>query len=109
MKLILTMLAFIAGSQLFAQSATGKIKVLGECGMCENRIEKAAKTAGATRADWNDETKMLTVTFDSTTTSLAKIEQAIAAVGHDTEHYKGNDAKYKKLPSCCKYERKTSN
>jgi len=67
-----------------AQTAT-KLKVSGNCGMCKSSIEKAAKTAGATTANWDMDTKILTFMFDGKT-NLDKIETAIAAIGYDTEH-----------------------
>ena len=65
-----------------------KFLVAGNCGMCENRIESAAKSVeGVSAADWNKETKMLQVSYDTS---------------------KANDEAYDKLPACCKYERLTA-
>ena len=86
-----------------AQTAT-KLKVSGNCGMCKSSIEKAAKTAGATTADWDMDAKLLTLIFDGKT-NLDKIETAIAAVGYDTEHKTATKATYDALHECCKYER----
>ena len=47
--------------------------------MCKKTIETAAKSAGATNADWNDETKILVVNYQPATTGSIKIQQAIAA------------------------------
>lgn len=83
-----------------------KFKVYGNCGMCESRIEKAAKSVdGVTSADWNKETKMMDVSFDGSKTNVNKIQMAIANVGHDTEMNKAKDEVYNDLPGCCKYER----
>ena len=91
---------------VFAGNKTEKIKVNGECGMCEKRIEKAASAVdGVSKADWNKDTKILEVTFDNTKTSTDKIEVAIAKVGHDTPHHKATTEVYDELPGCCKYER----
>ncbi|MES2431153.1 MAG: cation transporter [Bacteroidota bacterium] len=92
----------------FAQTTAATIKVLGNCESCKNRIEKAAKNAGATTAAWNEDSKALAVSFDTSKTSTAKIEQAIAAKGHDTEHFSSDAAAYNKLPGCCQYERATA-
>jgi mercuric ion binding protein len=83
------------------------ITVYGNCGMCKARIEKAAVKAGAATADWNDETKILAVTFSESKTMVDTIEKAIAAVGHDTKNYSASDEVYNKLHGCCKYERKS--
>jgi hypothetical protein len=102
--IILTVFAVFA---LLSASAQKKetVKVWGNCGMCEKTIETAAKSAGAVEADWNKETKMLSVSHNS---SLAKIEQAIAAAGYDTERYTAPDEAYFKLHSCCQYDRKSA-
>ena len=86
-----------------AQTPT-KLKVLGNCGMCKSSIEKAAKTAGATNANWDMDAKILTLMFDGKT-NLDKIETAIAAVGYDTEHKTATKASYDALHECCKYDR----
>ena len=51
--------------------------------MCETKIEKAAKEAGATSAEWNKDTKIITVKYKSTQSNLAKIQKSIADVGYD--------------------------
>lgn len=89
----------------FAQAKTDKIKVSGECGMCKTTIEKAAKSAGATYALWDSDSKLLTVKYNNGSTNAAKIEKAVATVGYDTEHQKATEEAYNKLHACCKYER----
>lgn len=92
-----------AGSNLFAQqSAT--FGVSGNCGMCKSRIEKAAKEAGATAADWNMDTKQLTVSLSASAT-VAAVQQKVAAVGHDNAGARAADEVYNKLHGCCKYNR----
>ena len=54
-----------------AQTAT-KLKVSGNCGMCKSSIEKAAKTAGATTANWDMDAKLLTLMFDGKTNPVAR-------------------------------------
>lgn len=88
-----------------AQEKKETIKVSGNCGMCKNKIEKAAKSAGASFAAWDTESKVLTVKYPSTSTNNAKIQQAVAAAGYDTKDVKATDEAYNKLHSCCKYER----
>ncbi len=87
-------------------SKTEEFKVYGNCGMCEARIEKAAKSVdGVTTADWDKETKMIEVTYDPAKVNLLDIQKAIAKVGHDTEKVKAEDKVYNDLPGCCHYER----
>ncbi len=93
----------------FAQSVTETFKVSGNCGMCKNKIEKAAKDAGATSAEWDADTKDLKVTFNSSSTNTAKIQQKIAKVGYDNAGATATKESYDKLHGCCKYERATTN
>ena len=67
--------------------------------MCKTRIEKAVKAEGATSADWNTKTKILTVTFDPSKTSVDGFSKKLASVGHDTEKYKADDKAYDALDS----------
>lgn len=90
---------------MFAQSKTDTVKVWGSCEDCKAKIEKAAKKAGATSADWSDETYLLVVNYNSDKTSSFAIQKSIAAVGYDTQDVKADDAAYKKLPKCCQYKR----
>jgi copper chaperone CopZ len=105
--LIVTLAAMMSMPSLFAQDTkTEKFKVAGNCGMCEKRIENVAKSLeGVSFADWDKETKMLEVTFDSEKTNLHKIHKAIADVGHDTEMHRASDEVYNNLPACCRYDR----
>lgn len=88
-----------------AQTSTETYKVSGNCGMCKKAIEKAAKEAGATEAAWDKDTKELTVTYKSSTTNAAKIQQKVADAGYDNVGFKSTLEAYSKLPGCCKYER----
>jgi periplasmic mercuric ion binding protein len=91
----------VAGS-----SKTDTFKVWGECGMCKIRIEKAAKTEGMIKAEWNIQTKMLTLVYNPSLVSCEDVQKRIAAVGHDTEKFSADDKAYAKLDACCKYQRK---
>ena len=83
-----------------------QFKVSGNCEMCKDRIETAAKSvSGLSTADWSSETKMLHVQFDGAKTNSDVIQKAIAKVGHDTEKYKAPDDVYKELPECCLYRK----
>lgn len=88
-----------------AQAKTETFKVSGNCGMCKSTIEKAAKEAGAKSATWDADTKDLTVTYKSSTTNTAKIQEKIASVGYDNVGATASTESYNKLHGCCKYER----
>ena len=104
--LSLAALFMMGALSVFAGNKTEKIKVYGNCGMCEKRIEKAAGAVdGVSKADWDKETKMLQVTFDDAKTNIHKVHMAVAKAGHDTGMHKAKDEVYNDLPGCCKYER----
>lgn len=91
-------------TQSFAQQdSTITFEVGGLCGMCKQRIEKAAKIKGVEAASWSNASGVATVTFDAQKTSSNKIKQAIADVGHDTDEIKAKDEVYAKLHQCCLY------
>lgn len=95
-------------SQVSAQTTNKNetIKVWGNCGSCKKHIEKAAKSAGASTANWNEDSKELMLSYNNAKTSSLKIQQAIANAGYDTQDLKGSKAAYDKLDKCCKYDRK---
>ncbi len=91
-----------------SQAATPKtetIKVSGKCDMCKSNIEKAAKIDGVSKAEWNKDTKVLTLAYNPSEVTSDAVQKSIAAVGYDTEKFKATDAAYKSLPSCCQYDR----
>lgn len=97
--------AVLSLSSVMAQTVTERFQVSGNCGMCKSKIEKAAKEAGATAASWNEDSKELLVSFGSGNSSVAQIQQKIAAVGYDNVGARATDAAYDKLHGCCKYDR----
>ena len=74
----------------------------------DDAARKAARKAGATKASWNEDSKELKVTYAANKTSSAKIQEAIAKKGYDTQDLTGDDKAYDNLHSCCKYDRKGS-
>lgn len=102
---------FMGTANLFGQEKKSeKFKVYGNCGMCETRIEKAAESVGGViTADWDKESKMITVRFGGEKATLDDIHQAIADVGHDTEKVEAEDKVYEGLPTCCHYDRPEKN
>lgn len=86
-------------------SKTEIVKVQGNCGMCKAKIEKAAKVDGVSKAEWNQDTKKLTLVYDPSKVTSDAVQKKIAAVGYDTEKYKADDKAYGKLDACCQYKR----
>lgn len=82
------------------------VMVSGNCDQCRARIEKAAKgVVGVSMAEWDKNSKLLTVNLDRNSTSMEAVEKAVAGVGHDTKNHKAHTDDYGDLPACCQYER----
>lgn len=101
-------LCSLFSTSTFAQTVKKEtIKVWGNCGMCKTTIEKAAKSAGAKTAVWNEESKELKVSYAVNKSSNAKIQKAIVSKGYDTKDLTADNEVYEKLHGCCQYERKS--
>lgn len=100
---IITMLLWCT-SIGYTQIDTTSFEVKGNCGMCEMRIEKAAKIQGVILADWDMETSQLLLIYHTNQTEPLNVEKAIAAVGHATENVQANEKAYEELPGCCLYK-----
>jgi len=85
---------------------TDTFKVWGNCEKCKVTIEKSVSVDGVVEKDWNMESKLMTVKYDTTKISLNGIQQLIAKAGYDNDGYYGDDYAYAKLPECCQYDRK---
>ena len=86
-----------------ANITSTSFKVFGVCEDCQHRIENSLKVKGIQSAKWDVNTKMLAVSYDSTTINLNRIQSRILAVGHDLELKKAKNAVYEALPECCRY------
>ncbi len=84
---------------------TETLKVYGNCGMCESKIEKAGSLKKIAKVDWNQETSMATITYDAKKTNPDEILKRIALVGYDSEKFLAPADAYSKLPGCCQYNR----
>ncbi len=81
-------------------------KVYGNCEMCQSTIEGALKKKdGVVSKSWDTETKMLTVSYDTTKITITAIKQKIADVGYDTDEIRAKTETYNKLHKCCQYDR----
>jgi len=85
---------------------TARFRVYGNCGMCAERIQRAARSVkGVVVARWDEESGMLSVKYQPGTAELAAIHRAVADAGHDTDTVRAEDEVYRNLHGCCKYER----
>lgn len=108
MKFLLSIAILLTSTTLFAQIKNAKtetVKVYGNCGMCKTKIEKAANQKNISKADWNEETGIATITYDEKLTDKNAILKKIAVVGYDSDAFKATNAAYNKLPGCCQYDR----
>lgn len=86
-------------------SKTETFKVWGNCGMCQKTIEEAAYKKSEAKAEWDKESKIVTITYDSTKTNSDAVLKRIAYSGYDNVKYLAPDDAYSKLPECCQYDR----
>tara|TARA_R110001592_G_scaffold124156_2_gene332837 strand:+ start:8622 stop:9467 length:846 start_codon:yes stop_codon:yes gene_type:complete len=84
---------------------TESVKIYGNCGMCKSTIEKAGNMKNQASVDWNKETKMATISFDSLKTSKEEILKRIALAGYDSDIFLAPNDTYLSLAACCQYER----
>jgi hypothetical protein len=106
-KYILVILVALVASAGYGQKSSkyvsDTLKVYGNCDMCEERIENACDVVGVKRADWNEETSMLSVTYNPSKISLEEIHQICADIGHATSKVQADEEAYENLHHCCKY------
>ena len=81
------------------------VKISGNCGMCESKIEKAGNVKKVAEVDWNKDTGIATLTYDASKTTSDEILQRIAQVGYDNEKFRASDDVYSNLHGCCQYDR----
>src|SRR5215831_13017298 len=99
-----------AQKKFLSKDSTVVFTVYGNCQMCKDRIETAAKGKGVKSVDWSIESKLLTLQFDPSLTTIEKVHQRIADAGHDTKLRTAKDYVYDQLPECCHYrEQKKTN
>ena len=104
MAITLLLSITIANAQI-KNAKTETVKIYGNCGMCETTIENAGNLKKVAQVDWDKDTKMATLTYDSTKTNQDEILKRIALAGYDSEKFLAPDTAYNSLAGCCQYER----
>jgi copper chaperone CopZ len=102
-KSILFVFSFCLVGTAFGQVKDTTFLVNGVCGMCENTIEKAANLPGVSSAEWDVDSKVLTLKYDPATVSVEKVNTAINKSGYDTQFTTASDSAYYSLHKCCYY------
>ena len=108
--IFMTVVALLSTTAIQAQIKNAKteiLKVYGNCGMCETNIEKAGTKSKLYKTDWNVDTKMASITFDSQKTNADAVLKSIALSGYDNASFLAPDEAYNKLQGCCKYDRES--
>lgn len=81
------------------------VKIFGNCEMCKMNIEKAGNLNKVASVNWDKDTKMAVLTYDSSKTNSDEILKRIALAGYDNEKFIAPDQKYNTLHTCCQYDR----
>lgn len=102
----ITLLLSVAFTNAQIKNAkTETVKIFGNCGMCETTIEKAGSLNKLASVDWDKDTKMAAITYDSAKTNPDEILKRIALAGYDSEKFLAPTDAFNTLPGCCQYER----
>ena len=90
MKSIMIILMTIGGllscNNSYCQIKNAKteiVKIYGNCEMCEKTIETAGNVKKVANVEWNKDSKMATITYDSIKTNQDEILKRIALAGYD--------------------------
>jgi len=84
---------------------TGSVKISGNCSMCKKTIEKAGNINNVVNVEWNKDTKIATVNYDSVKINQEEVLKRIALAGYDNEEFLAPNEAYAKLSDCCQYDR----
>lgn len=101
----LLLFSFSSCNAQIKNAKTETVKIYGNCGMCETTIETAGNVKKVTKVNWDKDTKMAIITYDSTKTNQDEILKRIALAGYDSDKFLAPDDVYSKLAACCLYER----
>lgn len=99
------LLTFTPSIAQIKNAKTETVKIYGNCGMCKTNIEKAGNLKKVASVDWNKDTKMATLTYDTKKTNQDEILKRVALAGYDSEKFLAPDDVYSNLHGCCQYDR----
>ncbi len=99
--ILLLFCAFIA-IQVNAQTTNIKIQTSARCGECKEAIEMQLNyEKGVKSAQLDNDTKIVTVIYNSEKTNPDILRKSIASIGYDADSISADLKAYKKLKSCC--------
>jgi hypothetical protein len=102
---IIVLLSTLNSFAKIKDAVTEQVKIYGNCGTCKTAIEKAGNLKNTAKVNWNKDTKMATLTYNSKKTTRDEILKRIALAGYDSEQFLAPDDVYGKLQTCCQYNR----
>lgn len=102
---IMILFSFTSCNTHLKNVKTESVKIYGNCEMCEKTIETAGNLKKVATVDWNKDSKIAIIRYDSTKTNQDEILKRIALAGYDSDKFLAPDDVYGKLANCCQYER----
>lgn len=103
MKMISLLMFLILFNVFYAQKKEVKIKTSAQCVMCKDKIEKRLKKEkGVYKVNLDIESKIVTISYDSSLINSDKLRLIISSLGYDADDIKADPLQYEKLPNCCK-------
>lgn len=102
---ITVLLSITVNAAQIKNAKTETVKIYGNCEMCKTTIEKAGNLKKESKVNWNKNTQMAILTYDSQKTNQAEILKRIALAGYDSNSFLAPVSAYNALPGCCQYER----
>lgn len=109
MVAVVVLLATISVNAQVKNKKTETVKILGNCEMCKKNIEKAGNLNKVAVVNWDVNSKMAKLTYDSSKTSSEDILKRIAMAGYENEKFPADDKQYNSLHACCQYDRNVLN
>jgi len=102
---MVTLSIAISSCAQIKNAKTETVKIYGNCGICKTIIENAGNQKNVSQVDWNKDTKMATLIYDTTKTDQTEILKRIGLAGYHSDQFLAPDDVYAKLPECCHYNR----
>jgi copper chaperone CopZ len=101
----LVLLSTIGVNAQIKNQKTENVKISGNCEMCKKNIETAGNMKKVAAVNWNVDSKIAQITYDSSKTNPDEILKRIAEAGYENEKFAAKDEQYNKLHACCQYDR----
>ncbi|MCD1115389.1 DUF3347 domain-containing protein [Chryseobacterium turcicum] len=102
---VMMLLVSLVYTAQIKNAKTEMVKIYVNNSQCKATIEKVGNLKNVAMVSWNEETKMATLTYDSSKTNQQEILKRIANAGFDSDSFYAPDDVYAKLPSSCQYKR----